>query len=121
MGIFTFGPGSVPIRGTFTLANNTNEQTIIDVANASRIVQDVSVRFNVTALTRNNAIIRIYIAIDADGVVFNEHNRITLAAADTEAHHNEPALASPFRVTIQAASLEGATRSIPYELTQVRR
>jgi hypothetical protein len=95
------------------------EQTILDVANASRVVQDVSVRLNVVALTRNNAVFRFYVALD--GVTYTEHNRITLSASSTEAHHNEPALAAPFRITLQSASLEGATRSIPYELTQVRR
>lgn len=104
---------------THTHANNTTEQTIVDVANAGRTIQDVNIRLNVTALTRNNAIFRFYAALD--GVTYTEHNRITLAASDTEAHHNEPALASPFRVTLQSATLEGASRSIPYELTQVPR
>lgn len=104
---------------TFVLANNTNEQTIVDVPNTDRIVQDVNVRLNVTALIKNNAVFRFYVALD--GVTYSEYNRITLAASDTEVHHSEPALAAPFRVTLQSAIAEGTTRSIPYEMTQVRR
>ena len=113
------GPVASVTTGTFVLANNTTEQTILDIPNTGRVVQDVNVRLNVTALTKNNAIFRFYAALD--GVTYTEHNRVTLSASDTEAHHDEPALASPYRVTLQSALAEGATRSIPYEMTQVRR
>ncbi len=113
------GPAASKTTGTFVLANNTTEQIILDVLNADRVVQDVNVRLNVTALTKNNAVFRFYVALD--GVTYTEHNRVTLASSDTEAHHSEPALASSYRVTLQSALTEGATRSIPYELTQVRR
>ena len=113
------GPAASKTTGTFVLANNTVEQTILDIPNADRVVQDVNVRLTVAALTKNNAVFRFYAALD--GVTYAEHNRVTLSASDTEAHHNEPALASPFRVTLQSALAEGAARSIPYEMTQVRR
>lgn len=113
-----WAPGKV-IVATFTLENNTTEQTIIEVPNAGRAIQDVNIRPNVAALTRNNAVFRFYAAID--GTTFIEHNRITLSASDTKAHHDEPALAAPFRITLQSAIAEGATRAIPYELTQVPR
>lgn len=119
MSTFIASTGTSSTIATFVLANNTTEQTIVDVPNASRVIQDANIRLNVTDLTKNNAIFRFYTALD--GVTYTEHNRITLAASDTEAHHNAPALASPFRVTLQSALAEGATRSIPYELTQVRR
>lgn len=101
------------------MANNTTEQTIVDIANATRVTQDVNIRLNVTALTKNNAVFRFYVALD--GVTYTEHARITLSAADVEAHHSEPALAAPCRVTLQSSVAEGATRSIPYEMTQVTR
>lgn len=91
------GPVASKTTGTFVLANNTVEQTILDIPNADRVVQDVNVRLNVTALTKNNAVFRFYAALD--GVIYTEHNRVTL----------------------QSAFAEGATRSIPYEMTQVRR
>lgn len=100
-----WSPGGVTVA-TFTLANDTTEQTIVDVANAGRTIRDINIRLNVATLTRNNAIFRFYVALD--GVTYTEHNRTTLAASDTEAHHNEPGLAAPFRVTLQSATTEGA-------------
>jgi len=108
-----------PTIGTFSLVSNTLEQTILDISNTARETRDVTVRFNVDALTKNNTVMRFRAAID--GATYSIHQTTTLSASDVEAHFDEPGLASSYRVTIQSATAEGASRNIPYELTQVRR
>jgi len=99
--------------GTHTHANDTTEQTAIDLTITSRR-KIHNIYLDLSALTQN-CTIRVKVAID--GTTLRTVDTVTWTTAD-----DDGVIIAPFttdvdvRVTIQSAALEGAQRNIPYRI-----
>lgn len=101
--------------GTFVLPNDTAEHDIIEVVNTTGRIQDFSVFVDITAITKNNFKLMLYVKID--GANYRLHNTYTYSASETVAQFDELRTSFSIKVTAQSATAEGATRNLPYQYT----
>ncbi len=108
---------AAPITGTFTLANDTSEQTILEVIAAPNTSREIRFVADTDAITKNNFRMRLYVKID--GINYRAKTVLTLASTDSVAFFFEEWASYDVKMTAQSAAAEGATRAIPYTYTVI--
>jgi hypothetical protein len=119
MGVFYPGTHAALIRGTYVHPNDTAEHDVFEVLNTTDIVQDFITRFDLSAITKNNFRLRLYVKID--GTNYRLHTTSTFGASEEEGQFEELAVTTSIKVTAQSAVAEGATRNLPYYYVSVKR
>ena len=106
---------STTVSGTFSLVNNTNEQDVIAVTIAKRIFI-YSALLDCVNITQDGTV-RFYSKID--GVNYRRIHEVPRTdAADPDGVLLPVILGTntDFKITYQAAIVEGAARNIPYRI-----
>jgi len=111
-------PESDTTSSPFTLQNNTDEQTIIEIT-PSVYTRYGGIMIDIDALTQIITAVKVYFKVD--GSNYRENTSMRLASVPASI----PMLFLKgfesdvgWKITIQMSVLEGATRSIPYRILQ---
>lgn len=101
--------------GTHEHANSTLEQLVYEVENEAFTAGVVHIAMDVRALTKPNAVLRIYAKIDGVNYV-RLGDGISIALTDESALLDAVGVSTSFKVTLQSQAPEGAVRSMSYRI-----